>query len=44
VTVSPCEVCSRLLIAAGIARVVWHAEYRDTAGLDILAEANVELL
>lgn len=44
VTVSPCDTCSRLLIAAGIRRVVWHEEYRDPAGLNLLAEANVELL
>lgn len=44
VTVSPCDTCSRLLIAAGIVRVVWIEEYRDHAGLNLLAEAGVELL
>lgn len=44
VSVSPCEVCSHLLIAAGIKRVVWSTEYRDPAGLNLLAEAGVELL
>lgn len=44
VTVSPCEVCARLLIAAGIVRVVWETEYRDPAGLNLLGEAGVELL
>ena len=44
VTVSPCEVCARLLIAAGIVRAVWETEYRDPRGLNLLAEAGVELL
>ena len=36
VTVSPCDVCARLLIAAGIERVVYAEEYRDTSGIELL--------
>lgn len=41
VTVSPCEVCSRLLIAAGIRRVVWGEAYRDPSGTALLSRAGV---
>jgi len=41
VTVSPCEACSQLLIAAGIRRVVWGEAYRDTSGTALLRKAGV---
>ena len=41
VTLSPCEVCARLLIAAGIVEVWFLEEYRDVKGLDILIRAGV---
>jgi len=41
VTVSPCEVCSRLLIAAGIRRVVWGEAYRDPSGIALLQRAGI---
>jgi dCMP deaminase len=43
VTVSPCETCSRLLIAAGIVRVVFAKRYRDESGLHLLRDAGVFL-
>ena len=44
VTVSPCDTCSRLLIAAGINRVVYDALYRDHTGLDLLLAAGIDIL
>lgn len=44
VTLSPCEVCARLLIAAGIEGVVFDEAYRDPAGLDILRSAGVRVV
>jgi len=41
VTMSPCPVCARLLIAAGIENVVMHQLYRDRTGIDILWEAGI---
>jgi dCMP deaminase len=41
VTVSPCETCSRLLIAAGIERVVWGEPYRDDSGTVLLRRAGI---
>lgn len=42
-TLSPCLNCARLLIAAGIDRVVWSTTYRDPAGSDLLLEAGIEV-
>jgi dCMP deaminase len=44
VTLSPCEVCSRLLIAAGISRVHFLSLYRDTSGVRLLRAAGIECL
>lgn len=44
VTASPCMECSKLIIQAGIKRVVFSDLYRITDGLDILREANVEIV
>ena len=40
-TVSPCETCSRLIIAAGIVRAVWDEVYRDPAGIELLMQAGL---
>lgn len=42
VVVSPCANCARLLVAAGIVRVVWAETYRDPAGSELLEAAGVE--
>lgn len=44
VTMSPCEVCARLLIAAGIVQVVYAKEYRKSEGILILQAAGVKCL
>lgn len=42
VTASPCMECSKLIIQAGIKRVVFSELYRITDGLDLLRKAGVE--
>lgn len=42
VTTSPCIECSKLIIQAGIKRVVYSVEYHVTDGLDLLRRAGVE--
>lgn len=42
VTASPCMECAKLIIQAGIVRVVFRDIYRITDGLDILHRAGVE--
>lgn len=44
ITASPCMECSKLIIQAGIKRVVFNEKYRLTDGLDLLARAGIELL
>ena len=43
VTASPCLECSKLIIQAGIKRVVYRDEYRLTDGIDLLLRAGVEV-
>ncbi|MCH5248153.1 MAG: dCMP deaminase family protein [Muribaculaceae bacterium] len=44
ITASPCMECSKLIIQAGIKRVVFHEKYRMTDGLDLLKRANIEII
>lgn len=42
VTASPCIECSKLIIQAGIKRVVFSELYRMSDGLDLLHRAGIE--
>ena len=44
VTDAPCIECSKLIIQAGIKRVVYAKEYRLTDGLDLLKRANINVI
>lgn len=44
VTASPCMECSKLIIQAGIKRVVFSDLYRIQDGLDLLRKAGVEVV
>ena len=44
VTASPCIECAKLIIQAGIKRVVYSEKYRLEDGLDLLKRANIEVL
>ena len=44
ITTSPCIECAKLIIQAGIKRVVFVEKYRITAGLDLLERAKIELV
>lgn len=43
VTHAPCLECSKLIIQAGIKRVVYSEEYRLTEGVDLLQKAGIEV-
>lgn len=43
ITHAPCLECSKLIIQAGIKRVVYSEEYRLTEGIDLLRRAGVEV-
>ncbi|MDR2475564.1 MAG: dCMP deaminase family protein [Bacteroidales bacterium] len=42
VTASPCIECAKLIIQAGIKRVVYSEQYRLTEGIELLQQANIE--
>ena len=44
ITASPCLECSKLIIQAGITRVVYNDLYRIPDGLDVLKRAGVECI
>ena len=44
VTTSPCMECSKLIIQAGITRVVFGETYRITDGVDLLRRAKIEVI
>ena len=44
VTASPCIECSKLIIQAGIRRVVYAEKYRLEDGINLLRRAGIEVL
>lgn len=44
VTSSPCLECSKLIIQAGIRRVVFNEMYRLSDGIDLLRRAGIEVV
>jgi dCMP deaminase len=44
VTASPCIECAKLIIQAGIKRVVYSEQYRLTEGIELLQKANIEIV
>lgn len=43
VTASPCIECAKLIIQAGIKRVVYGEEYRIIDGIELLRKANISV-
>lgn len=43
VTLSPCRMCAKAIINAGIEEVIFDKEYRDTSGIDILLEGGLNV-
>ena len=44
ITLSPCKECSKLVLQAGIKRVVYIKAYKDDKGLEFLEQAGIELV
>lgn len=44
ITDSPCIECAKLIIQAGIKRVVYANKYRLTEGIDLLERAHIEVI
>ena len=43
VTLSPCRMCAKAIVNAGIKKVYYDEEYRDTSSLEILRGSGVEV-
>lgn len=43
-THSPCKDCSKLILQAGIKRLVYQNEYRDNQGVDFLKQTGIEIV
>ena len=43
VTLSPCRMCAKAIVNAGIKKVYYDEEYRDTSSLEILKDSGVEV-
>ena len=43
VTAAPCIECAKLIIQAGIKRVIYAEQYRLMDGIDLLKRANIEV-
>lgn len=43
ITLSPCKDCCKLILQAGIKRVVYVDEYKDATGLEFLRKAGLEV-
>ncbi len=44
ITASPCLECAKLIIQAGIIRVVYSDSYRKSEGIDLLQRADIEIV
>lgn len=44
ITMSPCKECSKLILQAGIKKVVYMTDYSDNSGLEFLRNAKIETL
>lgn len=44
ITLSPCRDCSKLVLQAGIKRVVYMNGYKDTTGVDFLTKSGIEVV
>lgn len=42
-TLMPCEPCAKLIINAGIQRVVYDKAYRKTEGIELLKQARIDI-
>ena len=43
ITHSPCIECAKLIVTAGIVRVVYIEEFRDTSGIEFLKDRGIDV-
>jgi dCMP deaminase len=44
VTTQPCVICAKMIINSGINRIVYKGEYPDELAMQLLEEANIEVV
>lgn len=44
ITLSPCRMCAKAIINAGISAVIYDQEYRDSSGIDLLHNAGISVV
>ncbi|MEY3398506.1 MAG: hypothetical protein RL220_1100 [Bacteroidota bacterium] len=44
ITLSPCKECCKLILQAGIRRLVYMVAYKDSTGIEFLLNAGVEVV
>jgi dCMP deaminase len=44
ITLSPCKECSKLIIQAGITRVIFKDKYKDVSGIEFLESYGIETI
>ncbi|MDK2991469.1 MAG: dCMP deaminase [Clostridiales bacterium] len=44
ITTQPCAICAKMIINAGITRIVYKGDYPDQLAMDLLREAGVEVV
>jgi dCMP deaminase len=44
ITLSPCRECSKLILQAGIVRVVYRDRYKDDSGIVFLSNSGIEVV
>ncbi|MCF6096132.1 dCMP deaminase family protein [Thermovorax subterraneus] len=44
VTCQPCALCAKMLINAGIKKIVYEGEYPDELAMELLSEAGIEVV
>ena len=43
-TINPCFICAKMIVNAGISKVVFEGNYSDVTGIDFLKSAGVEVV
>lgn len=43
VTINPCVICAKMIVNAKVKKVIYNSTYPDSAGVDFLREAGIEV-
>ena len=43
ITLSPCSTCAKLIVQAGIKRVIYLEKYKDLSGIKFLEQCNIKV-